>query len=383
MPAVNLCGDIFQLSPIGDIDSYKTPGKNSSPIQWYGHSIYMQFYQCIILDEIMRQKPSQIKFIKCLDNIREGTVEMRDWQQLNERCLTNLTIEERQQFEQDDTILLTETWAEAYKRNCEQLSSLNNPVAQITSSGRGYHHSKDKDMGQIRNVCTLTKGCRVMLTKNQGALATLGLNNGAVGKVVDIFYEKGVCPPQPPSFIIVDFPGYKGMPGNECIPGYPSYVALTVDTGFCENKCRCQRTGYPLIPAYGITITKAQGMTIGQNEMFKKCVIKLNEKTSMESKCLGLAYTAFSRVCEFTDFALHDRIPWERLEYINHHKQMKSRKEEERRLKGLEKETLYSLQCSKDDYIHLLEAIDSFCQDGINDSICSKTKDTCSCIHHT
>ena len=382
VPAVNLSGDLFQLSPIGDKDTYKIPGKNGTPIQWYGHSIYMQFKDCIILDEIMRQKPSQRKFIECLNNIRQGTVKHQDWQQLNERALSNLSMEERQQFEQDDTILLTETWADSYQRNCERIASLGHPVAQFASTGRGYHHSREKDMGQIRNVCYLSQGCRVMITKNQQALAALGLNNGAVGTIVDIFYDEGMQPPQPPSFVIVDIPGFKGIPGNECIPGHPTYVALTPDTGFCENKCRCQRTGYPLIPAYGITITKAQGMTIGQNEMIKKCIIKLSDKTSMESKCLGLGYTAFSRVCEFTDFALHDRIPWERLEYINHHKQMKSRKEEEERLQRLEKDTLESLQCSEYDYIHLLEAIDQFCQDGIVDSICNEIAGKCACIFH-
>ena len=91
------------------------------------------------------------------------------------------------------------------------------------------------------------------------------------------------------------------------------YVALTNDTGICENKCNCQRTGYPLIPAYGITIAKAQGMNIGENQQIKKCLVELNGNISMESKNLGLAYTAFSRMCEFTDFSLHSRIPWERL----------------------------------------------------------------------
>ena len=383
VPVVNLSGDIFQLSPIGDKDAYKIPGSNGTPMQWYGHMAYMQFRQCIVLDEIMRQKPSQIKFINCLNNIREGTIQKTDWQQLNERTLGNLSFEERQLFEQDDTILLTETWAESYHQNCQRISSLNHPVAQFTSSGRGYHNSKENDMGQIRKTCTLTKGCRVMITKNQQTLAARGLNNGAVGRVVDIYYDEGMRPPHPPSFVILDIPGYRGIPGNECIPGYPSYVAMTVDTSFCENKCKCQRTGYPLIPAYGITITKSQGMTIGQNEMIKRCIIKLNDKISMESKCLGLAYTAFSRVCEFTDFALLDRIPWERLEYINHHKQMKSRKEEEIRLRQLESETLKSLQCSTQDYINLLEAVDEFCQDGIVDSICTDVSGNCSCIFHS
>ena len=75
-----------------------------------------------------------------------------------------------------------------------------------------------------------------MITKNQGLLSSLGVNNGAIGKIVDIFYDRGVRPPQPPAFIVVDIPGYKGISGNEAIPGYPTYIPLTVDTGFCEKK---------------------------------------------------------------------------------------------------------------------------------------------------
>jgi hypothetical protein len=61
---------------------------------------------------------------------------------------------------------------------------------------------------------------------------------------------------------------------------------------------------------------------------------------------------------------------------------MKSRKEEEERLQRLEKDTLESLQCSEYDYIHLLEAIDQFCQDGIVDSICNEIAGKCACIFH-
>ena len=317
-----------------------------------------------------------------MNNIRLGTVKYTDWEELNARVLSNLSLEEKDKFDKDDTILLTETWQEAYERNSNQIKSLNTPVAVIPSCGRGSHHSKENDMGQIRNISILAKGIRVMITKNQELLATIaGLNNGAVGKVIDIYYDEGVRPPNPPAFVVVDIPGYKGIPGNVCIPGYPTYVPLTVDTGFCDMKC-CQRTGYPLIPAYGITIMKAQGMTIGKNELIKKCVIKLNENTSMEARNLGLAYTAFSRVCEFTDLALHERIPWERLEYTNHHKQMKSRKDEEHRLKHLEQKTLQRCKCSEDDYITLLRKIDDFCKDGICDSVCYKTFGTCTCIYH-
>ena len=81
----------------------------TTPVQLYGHHIYMQFEQCIVLDQIMRQKPSQIKFIECLNNIRLGDVTKSDWEKVNSRALSNLSIEERQVFDQNDAILFTET----------------------------------------------------------------------------------------------------------------------------------------------------------------------------------------------------------------------------------------------------------------------------------
>ena len=80
-----------------------------------------------------------------------------------------------------------------------------------------------------------------------------------------------------------------------------------------------------MIPAYGITIMKAQGMTIGAREVIKKCVIKLSDSISMEAKNLGLGYNALSRICEFFDFALHKRIPWERLESSHTNEKQKRR----------------------------------------------------------
>ncbi len=53
VPMVNLCGDIFQLGPIGDYDTYSFPPNSATPVHRYGHALYMDIKHCIILDEIM------------------------------------------------------------------------------------------------------------------------------------------------------------------------------------------------------------------------------------------------------------------------------------------------------------------------------------------
>ena len=126
--------------------------------------------------------------------------------------------------------------------------------------------------------------------------------------------------------------------------------------------------GFPLIPAYGITINKAQGMTIGEGQDFTHAIIKLNDDLNMEKLILGIAYTAISRVKEDTNFALAQGIPLERLQYVNTHPQMAKRKAEATRLESLAKKTYEKYSCTQEEYINLLREFDIACADGIQDS---------------
>ena len=50
----------------------------------------------------------------------------------------------------------------------------------------------------------------MLLTKNQKGLTHLGLNNGAMGKVISILYTPNTAPPKFPQAAVVEFPAYKG-----------------------------------------------------------------------------------------------------------------------------------------------------------------------------
>ena len=158
---------------------------SSSPADIAGYTIYMSFNDVVILDEVMRQKPSQVKLLTILNKIRLGKVTQTDWNEINSRALCNLSDEEKQNFHfsNPSVIWLTETWVEANKHNYKVLASLNIPVAVIPSTGKGRHHNKDAQVGQIPSRCIVAKGTRVILTKNQKELTWYGLNNGAVGIV--------------------------------------------------------------------------------------------------------------------------------------------------------------------------------------------------------
>ena len=88
-------------------------------------------------------------------------------------------------------------------------------------------------MGQIPSVCKIATGCRIMLTKNQGALTSLGLNNGAVGTVRSILYNEGMSPANSfPVVIMVDFPNYKGPAFH---PDHPKCVPIPQIETRCDS----------------------------------------------------------------------------------------------------------------------------------------------------
>ncbi|MEO0685345.1 MAG: hypothetical protein AAFY76_09950 [Cyanobacteria bacterium J06649_11] len=196
----------------------------------------------------MRQKPDQMALLKRLDNLRTGNVTRKDWEEINGRSLNALREEEKENFDSEisNVICLTETWREAKKYNKTALNSkfvngIRAVSAEITSTGVGKHQSKEKEsLGQIPNVSIVAAGYRVILTKNQGSLTRLSLNNGALGTVISIVYKEGVKPPAFPEVIVVDFPKYKGQQWH---PDHPTWIPIPLNKVYCDAKC-CYREGF-------------------------------------------------------------------------------------------------------------------------------------------
>ena len=176
-------------------------------------------------------------------------------------------------------------------------------VAQINSEGRGKHHHREETMGQIPAKCILAAGCRVMLTKNQGVLTSLGLNNGAVGTVRSILFNSEVSPNKFPEVIFVDFPKYSGPAFH---PEHPKCVPIPPVGTRCDTDC-CTRKGFPLVAAYAITISKSQGMTIGPGQQCTHAVINLRKETGMEQTA-HFSITNHSLDCYTLHFQEYQKI---------------------------------------------------------------------------
>ena len=86
---------------------------------------------------------------------------------------------------------------------------------------------------------------------------------------------------------------------------------------------------------------------------------------------------------EDADWCIAEPIPFERLEYLNRHPKKKLRQAEEERLKALSKKTIRQNSCSIDQYLNLIQEIDAFCNDGVQDSLCHNNPNECRCIIHS
>ena len=79
-----------------------------------------------------------------------------------------------------------------------------------------------------------------------------GLVNSSLGKGIDIIYNSNEHPPPLPSFVVLEFLHYKGSLWDA---SNPTYVPISPIT-------RGKRRKLPIHMSWGLTIHKAQGMTL-------------------------------------------------------------------------------------------------------------------------
>jgi len=117
---------------------------------------------------------------------------------------------------------------------------------------------------------------------------------GKIGSgVIDIIFpeKEGPSSNNEGAYCIVDIP-HSTIPvslvphlGTTCIP-------IPMIQSKCERKC-CTMTTFPIRVCVALTIHKAQGMTIGEGELFNKVIIYFPNPT--DKLVPGLMLVAFSR----------------------------------------------------------------------------------------
>ena len=145
-----------------------------------------------------------------------------------------------------------------------------------------------------------------MLTTNLWVEA--GLVNGALGQVVSILYNTSTTPPNLPLFVVFNFMHYKGPPWDNSNPNYVPILPVT--RGSCRQ--------LPLRMAWGLTIHKAQGMTL------QKKTIDIGNVDRQ-----GLTFMTVSRVRHLCDLHITPAFSFARYARMQDSACVQRRKQEE------------------------------------------------------
>ena len=180
------------------------------------------------------------------------------------------------------------------------------------------------DMSGLEPIVFLAKDARVMLTMN--LWSTVGLCNGATGKVVDIIFQNNCQPRDLPIAVISEFENYTGpvfyVNKSFCVPVCPITVTSQSETGFHE------RQQLPLRLAWALTIHKSQGLTL------PKAWIDIGKS----ERTAGVSYVAISRVKSLSSCVI-EPMTYERLTSLKLSANLQYRLEEENHLHHLAQTT--------------------------------------------
>ena len=134
------------------------------------------------------------------------------------------------------------------------------------------------------------------------------LVNDPLGKVIDIVYNSNKHPPTLQSFVVVEFLHYKGALWDASNPTYVPISPIT--RGMCIQ--------LPLRMEWGLTIHKAQGMTL------QNATIDIGNIDRQ-----GITFTAISRVTSLSGLRISPPFSFSRYSRMQDNPYVQCRKKEE------------------------------------------------------
>ena len=253
----------------------------------------------------------------------------------------HFTDEQRAYFE-DEAVWLCARCADVGSRNGRKLAAMAERRAQATHQIKAQHSHKragtlaSTAFSGLRTVVNLTRGCKVMLTKN--VAYRYGLANGTRGCFVGPVYAAGAQfgpagTVQPfPEALVVEIPDYCGP---ACYTDEPKWVPILPCTCRKESS-NWTRTQFPVVAGFALTINKAQGLTVKEGT-----VLNLNGSRAyrLASKP-GLPFVGFTRSENFAMTAFKNLPPWEDFKKGTSSDMLRARRRFEKKLDAMHRDTM-------------------------------------------
>ena len=196
--SIILVGDIGQLPPVGDKCMFHKKPRTENETQ--GFMVYNKFTTVVKLTKNVRSKGEELEqklFRKLLLNARDGKCTVDDW-----KLLLTRSYHQVKDADNSNYVKLSYSNESVSTANFLALQQLKEPIACIAACNNSKMASKlnADEMGGLQPKIFLSKGARIMLTRN--LWLEKGLCNGSMGYVRDIIYKDGQYPPALPIAVI-------------------------------------------------------------------------------------------------------------------------------------------------------------------------------------
>ena len=285
---VLLCGDFYQLPPVGASPLYDTRPAVKIELT-AAKELYQWFDETVQLAQIMRQQGednSSIQFRTLLQGLRLGEMTDENCQFLQQRVEDRLPSSVRTAFENSLRIYPTRAAVSTY--NFAALQKCGHPVLRIQAKHQpsAAKNSSEEDAQGLFPELLLSKDCRLMITCN--LLTAFGLVNGTLGTLHDMVWRSEDDPLTSLPCVLWFIPDNyaENGPCERTPEGQPMIPIIPVRREWEVNSVTYSREMFPVVLAYAITVHKSQGLTLD------KVVLDISTK----DHSLGLTYVAISRV---------------------------------------------------------------------------------------
>ena len=297
-------GDLYQLKPVGDYLISLDLKKGASSL---GRNLWKELFTMYELVDIMRQK-DDLAFAQLLNRLRLNEMTEEDKQKLQTRVVDRETgdypkdalhlFAQNYYVDQHNDTILSQLPGEKYVISChDSVVSANIPANRhqslINKLPKDYGQT-----GQLKKSLTVVVGMIVVHTANVDVED--GLTNGATGVVkhIDFRWMEGTNRPSI-IWVLFDDPRVGRATREKNRKFYNSSIhadwtpVFETQRTFIHNYKTFQRSQFPVTPASGKTVYKAEGATVD------KVVVDLSQKETR--KIPHIHYVAFSRVKKLED----------------------------------------------------------------------------------